>query len=131
MSGEQRVASGEVRRYSDLVVWQKALVWVERVYAATREWPADERFGLTSQVRRAAVSVPSNIAEGCARRSTPEFLRYLAIARGSLAEAETQLIIAGRLGYLAQVPLSGLIDDADEISRMLAGLITKLEERKG
>lgn len=131
MSGEQRVASGEVRRYRDLVVWQKALAWVEGVYAFTGNWPVDERFGLTSQIRRSAVSVPSNIAEGCARRTTPEFLRFLAIARGSLAEAETQLIIAGRLGYLAQDSLSGLLQASDEISRMLAGLITKLEERQG
>ena len=129
MSGEWRVASGEVRHYRDLLVWQKALSWVELVYAATREWPSDERFGLISQVRRACVSVPSNIAEGCARRSTPEFLRFLSIARGSLAEVETQLIIAQRLTYLEAAALTRLLDSADEISRMLSGLISKLEER--
>ena len=129
MSGEWRVASGEVRHYRDLLVWQKALTWVELVYAATREWPSDERFGLISQVRRACVSVPSNIAEGCARRSTPEFLRFLSIARGSLAEVETQLIIAQRLTYLEDAALTRLLDSADEISRMLSGLISKLEER--
>jgi len=129
MSGEWRVASGEVRHYRDLLVWQKALTWVELVYAATREWPSDERFGLISQVRRAAVSVPSNIAEGCARRSTPEFLRFLSIARGSLAEVETQLIIAQRLTYLDEAALTRLLEPADEISRMLSGLINKLEER--
>jgi four helix bundle protein len=129
MSGEWRVASGEVRHYRDLLVWQKALTWVELVYAATREWPSDERFGLISQVRRACVSVPSNIAEGCARRSTPEFLRFLSIARGSLAEVETQLIIAQRLTYLEDAALTRLLESADEISRMLSGLISKLEER--
>ncbi|MFN3779588.1 MAG: four helix bundle protein [Brevundimonas aurantiaca] len=129
MSGEWRVASGEVRHYRDLLVWQKALTWVELVYAATCEWPSDERFGLISQVRRAAVSVPSNIAEGCARRSTPEFLRFLSIARGSLAEVETQLIIAQRLTYLDEAALMRLLEPADEISRMLSGLISKLEER--
>ncbi|MBJ7320460.1 MAG: four helix bundle protein [Alphaproteobacteria bacterium] len=129
MSGEWRVVSGEVRHYRDLLVWQKALTWVELVYAATREWPSDERFGLISQVRRACVSVPSNIAEGCARRSTPEFLRFLSIARGSLAEVETQLIIAQRLTYLEDAALTRLLDSADEISRMLSGLISKLEER--
>ncbi len=129
MSGEWRVASGEVRHYRDLLVWQKALTWVELVYAATCEWPSDERFGLISQVRRAAVSVPSNIAEGCARRSTPEFLRFLSIARGSLAEVETQLIIAQRLTYLDEAALTRLLEPADEISRMLSGLISKLEER--
>ena len=130
MSGEWRVASGEVRHYRDLLVWQKAVDWVEAIYDSTRSWPQDERFGLTSQIRRAAVSVPSNVAEGCARRSTAEFLRFLSIARGSLAEVETQIIIATRLGYLAQESQTALLEAADEISRMLAGLITKLEERR-
>jgi four helix bundle protein len=130
MSGEWRVASGEVRHYRDLLVWQKAMDWVEGLYTATRHWPSDERFGLISQVRRAAVSVPSNIAEGCARRSTAEFLRYLSIARGSLAEVETQLILAQRLGYLDEPAAASSLKAADEISRMLAGLITKLEERR-
>nr|WP_255567880.1 four helix bundle protein [Brevundimonas sp. PAMC22021] len=106
------------------------MIWVEAVYAATRPWPSDEKFGLTSQLRRAALSVPSNIAEGCARRSTAEFLSFLAISRGSLAEAETQLILGGRLGYLEEGASNALLDGADEISRMLAGLITKLEERQ-
>ena len=131
MSGEWRAASGEVRRYRDLIVWQKAVDWVAAVYAATQGWPSDERYGLTSQVRRAAVSVPSNIAEGCARRSTADFVRFLLIARGSLAEVETQLIIAERLGYVGGNALASLHDSVDEISRMLAGLITKLEERRG
>jgi four helix bundle protein len=124
------VASGEVRHYRDLLVWQKAVGWVEAIYTATRSWPQDERFGLTSQIRRASVSVPSNIAEGCARRSTAEFVRYLSIARGSLAEVETQVIIATRLGYLDQESQKPLLEAADEISRMLAGLIAKLEERR-
>jgi four helix bundle protein len=130
VSGEWRVASGEVRHYRDLLVWQKAVDWVEAIYAATRSWPQDERFGLTSQIRRAAVSVPSNIAEGCARRSTAEFLRFLSIARGSLAEVETQIIVATRLSYLDQTSQTPLLEAADEISRMLAGLIAKLEERR-
>ncbi len=130
MSGEWRVASGEVRRYRDLVVWQKAVQWVDAVYSSTRDWPAEERFGLTSQVTRAAVSVPSNIAEGCARRTTADFLRFLSIARGSLAEAETQLIIGARRRYLSEAQETSLLEAADEISRMLSGLIAKLEERR-
>lgn len=130
MSGEWRVASGEVRHYRDLRVWQKSVTWVEVIYAATRAWPQDERFGLISQVRRAAVSVPSNIAEGCARRSTGDFVRFLSIARGSLAEVETQLIIATRLDYLNSTAEASLLEAADELSRMLAGLIAKLEERR-
>ena len=130
MSDEWRVARGEIRHYRDLLVWQKAVDWVDAIYAATREWPKEERYGLISQVTRAAVSVPSNIAEGCARRSTGEFVRFLSIARGSLAEAETQLIIGTRQGYLDQASQKALLDAADEISRMLAGLIAKLEERR-
>jgi four helix bundle protein len=88
-----------MRSYRDLVAWQKAMDLVQEVYAATREWPRREAFGLTSQVRRAAVSVPSNIAEGYGRQSSREFLNYLSIAYGSLMELETQLLIGFRLGY--------------------------------
>jgi len=130
MSGEQRVTSGEIRHYRDLLVWQKAMAWVESVYASSLNWPSEERFGLTSQLRRAAVSVPSNIAEGCARRATGDFIRFLGIARGSLAEAETQLILAERLSYLSGSDVRSLLDSADEISRMLASLIGKLEDRR-
>ena len=130
MSGEQRVTSGEIRHYRDLLVWQKAMAWVEVVYALSRDWPTEERFGLISQVRRAVVSVPSNIAEGCARRATGDFIRFLSIARGSLAEAETQLVLAERLSYLSSSDTRSLLDSADEISRMLASLIGKLEDRR-
>lgn len=130
MSGESRVTSGEVRHYRDLLVWQKSLVLVERVYGASRGWPRDERFGLISQIRREAVSVPSSIAEGCSRGSTAKFLYLLSASRGSLAEVETQLILAERLGYLDPVDLHRLLRSADEISRMLASLIGKLEERR-
>ena len=130
MSGEGRGASGEARHYRDLLVWQKAITWVEAIYAATQTWPSDERFGLISQIRRSAVSVPSNIAEGCSRRSTGDFVRFLLIAKGSLAEAETQVIIAGRLDYVGAAAQTALLEAADEISRMIAGLINKLEERR-
>lgn len=130
MSGEGRVTSGEVRHHRDLVVWQKALSLVEVVYAASKSWLADERFGLVSQVRRAAVSVPSNIAEGCARRSTGSFVHFLSIARGSLAELETQMILANRLTYVSETQLDRVFAAADEVSRMLASLINKLEDRR-
>ena len=79
-----------IRGYRDLLVWRKAMDWAEGIYEATSHWPRDERFGLISQIRRAAVSVASNIAEGAARRSTGEFMQFLGMSRGSLAEAETQ-----------------------------------------
>ncbi|MEH6665228.1 MAG: four helix bundle protein [Brevundimonas sp.] len=129
MSDEGRVTGGEVRHYRDLIVWQRAMGWVTEVYSASRTWPSDERFGLTSQARRAAVSVPANIAEGCARRSTGEFLQFLGIARGSLAEVETLLILAARLGYLDDATCKPLLAEADEISRMLAALIAALKRR--
>ncbi|RZJ38053.1 MAG: four helix bundle protein [Brevundimonas sp.] len=130
MNGEWRVANGETRHYRDLPVWQKAVAWVERIYKATGPWPTDERFGLTSQVRRAAVSIPSNIAEGSTRRSTGDFIRFLPSAKSSLAEAETQFILAGRLTYIDASQQTALLEAADEISRMIAGLITNLEERR-
>src|SRR5689334_7896665 len=92
--------SRAVKKYSDLIVWQKAMDFAELVYAATQSWPRDELYGLTSQVRRAAVSVPSNIAEGQGRLSTKEFIHHISIARGSLLEVETQLLLAQRLGYI-------------------------------
>lgn len=119
-----------VRSYRDLEVWRLSVDWAEAIYRATAHWPSDERFGLTSQVRRAAVSVSSNIAEGCARRTTGEFLQFIGIAQGSLAEAETQLIIAARLGYLTGDSNQTLTAAADRISRMLASLASALKRRK-
>jgi len=119
-----------VTNYQDLQVWRKALDWAEAIYRATSRWPREERFGLISQVRRSALSVASNIAEGAARRTTGEFLQFVGIAQGSLAEAETQLLLAQRLGYLAKGDASALLGAGAEISRMLAGLATSLRRRK-
>ena len=130
-SDEGRVASEEaVRSYRDLLVWQKSLIWIEGVYRCSRRWPRDERFGLIGQTQRAAVSVAANIAEGAARRSTGEFLQFLGIARGSLAEVETLLMLSERLGYSDHTTLTPLMTDADEISRMLASLIASLKRRQ-
>jgi four helix bundle protein len=88
-----------IRNYADLIAWQKAMDLVEAVYKSTQCFPREELYGLTSQPRRAAVSIPSNIAEGQGRRTDPEFLHFLSIAHGSLREAETQILIAERLKY--------------------------------
>jgi len=115
------------RSHHRLEAWQRSLVLVKTIYTETSSFPKAELYGLTSQMRRAAVSIPSNIAEGAARETTPEFLRFLYIARGSLAELETQLLIANDLGYLAD--LGPLQKDVDYVSALLAGLIRNLKTR--
>ena len=122
--------TGRVTSYRDLQVWRKSLDWAESVYEATAHWPKDERFGLISQVRRAAVSVASNIAEGAARRSTGEFIQFIGMAQGSLAEAETQLLLAQRFGYLPDPEGRALLAASEEISRMLAALSASLKRRR-
>src|SRR6266850_1089288 len=92
----------KVRNYQELIVWQKAMDLVVEVYTISKTFPREEIYGLTSQLRRAAVSVPSNIAEGQGRRTTADFLRHLSISYGSLREVETQILIAQRLKYLVQ-----------------------------
>ncbi len=119
-----------LRSYRDLEVWKKSIDWVEAIYRASSNWPKDERFGLISQTRRAAVSVPANIAEGAARTGTGEFLQFLSVAKGSLAESETHLILAGRLGYLSMMEQEPLLAQSAEIGRMLSGLTKSLRSRR-
>jgi four helix bundle protein len=113
-----------IKSHKDLVVWQKAVSLAGKVYAATRLLPSDERYGLNQQLRRAAVSIASNIAEGSARRSRAEFLQFLHIARGSVSEIETQTMIAIGQGYFEAT--TELPDDIAEIGRLLNGLIRSL-----
>ncbi|MDR1963456.1 MAG: four helix bundle protein [Planctomycetaceae bacterium] len=119
---------GNVRNYRDLIAWQKAMELTEKVYRATRTFPREEIYGLTSQVRRAAVSIPSNIAEGQARKSTPEFLHFLSIACGSRAEIETQIMIAKRLQYIDDVEANEILSLSSEVSSLLNGLINSLKK---
>ena len=114
--------------YRDLVAWSKARGLVTEIYRATREFPKDELYGLTNQLRRAAVSVPSNIAEGQARYSKHEFHHFLNNARGSLAEVETQLMIANDLGYLASEEANFMLGKASELGRILNGLIASTKK---
>jgi len=111
-----------MKGHRDLVVWQKAMTLVTEIYRATRGFPKDELFGLTSQLRRAAVSVPSNLAEGHGRNSRKEFHHFVGQARGSLTEVETQLEIASNLDYLAKNEAMELPSKSSEIGRMLNGL---------
>ena len=116
---------GEIKTFRDLIAWQKAMQLAQELYAASAIMPDSERFGLTSQMRRSAVSVPSNIAEGYARQSTDDYIRFLRIARGSLAELSTQVELATRLRFIQPPP--SLTDLLAETDRVLQGLIRSLE----
>jgi len=110
-------------------VWQRGIALVRELYRVSRAFPNDERFGLTAQIRRAAVSVPSNIAEGHARFTTREYIRFVSNAQGSLAEVKTQLHIAVELGYTAAADAGPVFTEIEEISRMLNSLRRSLHER--
>lgn len=116
----------KVRSYQELVAWQKAMDLVVAIYDATRAFPKEETYGLTNQLRRASVSVPSNIAEGQGRESTKEFRQFLSIAYGSLQEVETQLIIAQRLVYLSTTQSETLLQQCAEVGRIINGLSRSL-----
>ncbi len=115
--------------YKDLIAWQKGMGLVAAIYDATEGFPPHEQFGLVSQMRRAAVSVPSNIAEGKAHYSNRDFVRFLRHARGSLAEIETQVLIAQQRQYLPATTTTKLTQQLDELGRILSGLINSLKER--
>ena len=115
-----------LQHYRQLVAWQKAMDVAVAVYDATRVLPKDELYGLTSQVRRSAVSVPSNIAEGQGRGTPDEFKRFIRVANGSRQEMETQILLAGRLGYLAQEVVDRLVQSSEEVGRLNSGLLRSL-----
>jgi four helix bundle protein len=119
----------EIKSFRDLVVWQKAMNLVELVYAISKSFPADERYALTSQLRRASVSVPSNIAEGYGRNSTLDYVRFLQIALGSSYELETQLELAVRLHFAGVDEVKDALELCAEIEKMLVALISKLRAR--
>jgi four helix bundle protein len=121
----------QIRTFRDLVAWQKAFGLGKRVYRATETFPERERFGLTVQLRRGAVSVASNIAEGYGRGSTVDYVRFLKVARGCLYELDTQLMFAMEFQYLVTEQYEGAKLDLDECERVLAGLIRSLERRSG
>ncbi len=116
--------------YEDLLVWQKGMALVKIIYAITRSFPPDERFGLVSQMRRAAVSIPSNIAEGQARHSTGEFVLFISHAEGSVAELSTQLVLSVELGFCSADRIKEATELAKELRRMLNALRRKLEQRQ-
>jgi four helix bundle protein len=119
-----------LKNYKELKVWQKSYRLCLDLYRITKKFPKEERYGLTSQIRRAAVSIPSNIAEGYGRKTTADYLRFLYIAYGSTCELETQLLLSGDLNYANQENLKGLKDGIEEVERMLKALIKKLENKR-
>lgn len=121
--------AGKPRHYKELQVWQKGMALAKIVYQLTKRFPDSERFGLTSQMRRAAVSVPSNIAEGQARHGTREFLQFLSHASGSLAELETQVLLSIELGFCKQPDVAQLNACIEELQKMLAAIRQKLSEK--
>jgi four helix bundle protein len=117
-----------IHSFRDLVVWQKSVELVTEIYRLSKKFPKDEVFGLTSQIRRAAVSIPSNIAEGRGKSSKGEFQQCLHHSRGSLAEVETQIIIAQNLGYLTAAETESVMEMIAEVGRLLHGLLTSLKK---
>jgi four helix bundle protein len=115
-----------VNSHRDLLIWQRSMELVESVYRATAKLPPTEQFGLTAQMRRSAVSVPSNIAEGYGRQATGEYRHHLAFSRGSLLELETQLTLCVRLNYLSEEEAHPVLNEITEISKMFGALISKL-----
>lgn len=115
-----------VKSYKDLKIWQRSMDMIELIYRITEDFPSKESFGLVSQMRRAAVSVPSNIAEGYGRQSTGSYSQFLSVARGSLFELETQVEICIRLKYIHKTESEKLVAEIVEISKMISSLISKL-----
>ncbi|MBF4493457.1 four helix bundle protein [Flavobacterium sp. JLP] len=114
--------------FRKILVWQKSITLVTKIYKATSTFPKEETFGLTSQIRRSSVSIPSNIAEGSGRESNKDFLRFLYISLGSIFEMQTQLEIAKNIIYIKEEEFNLLYEDSREIERMLASLIRKLKD---
>jgi four helix bundle protein len=119
-----------LKNYKELNVWQKAYQLCVKIYKTTKRFPKEEIYGLTSQLRRSAVSVPSNIAEGYGRQTTKEYIQALYIAYGSNCELETQIFLAGDLGYIESRDLEELQKDLGEVERMLKSLIKSLENKR-
>ena len=115
-----------VNSHKDLLVWQRSMDLVEAVYRITAKLPASEQFGLTSQMRRSAVSIPSNVAEGYGRQATGEYRHHLSFSRGSLLELATQAMLCVRLKYLTEDELEPVLREIAEISKMFGSLISKL-----
>lgn len=119
-----------IKKYQDLIVWQKSMQAAETIYKLVKKLPKEELYSLSDQMRRAAISIPSNIAEGYGRNSTGEYKRFLTIANGSKTELETQLILASRIGYFTKEEIKPVLTLLDEIGGMIYSLHKKIGESK-
>ena len=129
MTSDEQKNKNPARGYRDLLVWQKGMALARDVYQLTRSFTSEEKFGLVSQMRRAAVSIPSNIAEGQARKSTGEFVQFISTAEGSLAELDTQVQLSVDLGFSDPTHVARVSDAVTELKRMLNGLRRSLLKR--
>jgi len=120
----------QVQSYRDLKVWQAGMDLAQECYLLTRRFPREEQFGLTSQIRRAASSIPANIAEGWGREGTAEYIQFLRIAQGSLKELETHLLLSERVGLVATEQTRPILQGTDELGRMIHSLLGSLKRRK-
>jgi len=128
---DQKYATPEkIKTYRDLIVWSKSIDFVTMVYELTRKYPKDELYGLTLQIRRCAISIPSNIAEGYGQRSTQDYIRFLQIAMGSLYEIQTQIQISLNLKFISQIDYNSIYEKSRQIEILLRSLIEKIKSSK-
>ena len=120
----------EIKTHKDLLVWRKSIDLVEQIYKLTKQFPHEELYGITNQMRRCAVSIPANIAEGSGRKNKAEFIQFLHIALGSASELETHLIISQRLGFLSSNSYDEIMNALNEIIKMTCGLINSLNSTR-
>lgn len=119
----------KISTYKDLIAWQKSMVLVTSIYSVTATLPEKEKFGIISQLNRAVVSVPCNIAEGWGRESSKNYLQFLKISRGSLMETETLVLIAKNLNYLKEEKIKSILNDIEEVGKILQGLIKSIQQK--
>lgn len=119
----------KINSYKDLIVWQKSIALVTSIYELSKTFPSEEKFGVVSQLNRAAVSIPSNIAEGWGRESSKNYLQFLKIARGSVMETETLLVISKNLNFINDTQFSSIINEVEEVSKILQGLINSIQQK--
>jgi four helix bundle protein len=119
----------KISSYKDLIAWQKSIALVTDIYMLTKSFPAEEKYGIVSQMNRAAVSIPSNIAEGWGRESSKNYLQFLKISRGSLMETETLLQISRNLNFISTDEYKSITENVDELAKILQGLIKSIQQK--